>query len=388
MTYTTLLVDTNQASYSLYKELCGFSSSVCVVGRNYNDALVGLSTEHTCLDYSDYMAFINYVVQNNFRYIVPGCNYISYYECSILSHWYDNPFIDNLFNCHTIHNKSSFRDFALKHSIPSPALISFKDVLNYSSVMIKPADSFSGKGVHKFTRQDVQCLEKLVEYAKSYSPSNTVILEEFVAGQLYSYSSFICSCKVVQDFVVREDCAGPSRYAVNCSYVDYNFPRDILLDIRKEVEKIASLLGLCDGLLHVQLIFDGQNISFIEVMRRCPGDCYPLLIEYSTGYPYSKAYISPFIHQIIPINCSILRPHEWIIRHTIHLPVGVPLWAIKFLRPVSIKLFIPLASAGDSACDQDWLRVAIVFFASSSEDEHNILYEQLLANQLYTYSVS
>ena len=206
-------------------------------------------------------------------------------------------------------------------------------------------------------------------------------------GQLYSYSSFIVSCKVACDFVVREDCAGPSKYAVNCSFVDSYFPQDILLNIRKEAEKIASILELCNGLLHIQFIFDGYSFSFIEVMRRCPGDCYPLLIEYSTGYPYSKAYIASFSHRNIPIKDPMPISQKWIIRHTIHLPAGVPLWALKFVRPVSIKLIIPLASVGDSAGGKDWLRVAIVFFESFSQDEHHALYELLIANQLYSYSL-
>src|SRR6185436_12605384 len=111
---------------------------------------------------------------------------------------------------------------------------------------------------------------------------------------LYSYSAFLEGGQVETAYVVREG----SRYepfAVDTSYVVANYSSAKLRQVRDAVEAIGRHLNLCDGLVHVQFIDDGDRIAILEVTRRCPGDLYSRLIEYSTGFPYAARYASYFV---------------------------------------------------------------------------------------------
>ena len=54
----------------------------------------------------------------------------------------------------------------------------------------------------------------------------------------------------------------------------------------KDSEKIAELLGLVDGIFHVQFILKDGVPIIIEICRRPPGDLYVKLVKYATGVDY------------------------------------------------------------------------------------------------------
>ena len=66
--------------------------------------------------------------------------------------------------------------------------------------------------------------------------------------------------------------------------------------ISYQCEIIADLLDLKDGLMHIQFIVDVQhNPTIVEICRRIPGDLYPKLVEYSTGFPYCERIIESYL---------------------------------------------------------------------------------------------
>jgi hypothetical protein len=52
-------------------------------------------------------------------------------------------------------------------------------------------------------------------------------------------------------------------------------------------------------------------------MRRAPGDLYGRLIELSTGYAYTEAYVKPFLAESQLNSDVFLGPSKFVSRHTV-----------------------------------------------------------------------
>ena len=156
------------------------------------------------------------------------------------------------------------------------------------------------------------------------------------------------------------------------------------MTIKKDIEKIAAHLSLGDGLIHAQLIVRGHRYWFIEITRRCPGDLYSLLIEYSTGFSYARSYTAPFVGQKLPKNPGQTK---FVIRHTACPKTGDrPFWGISFREEVKMRHFIPLATLGQSLPSGPLGRAALMFLAFPSQTKQTRYYDKLLQRKLYDFS--
>lgn len=121
-----------------------------------------------------------------------------------------------------------------------------------------------------------------------------------------------------------------------------------------------------DGLIHSQFILAGDHYWIVEVTRRCPGDLYALLIDMSTGYRYGSSYAAPFIGaQAQERNFSLFEKR--IIRHTVTSNDGGHLWGLGFRRPLDLKFFVPLATAGDYIKPSPYGRAGLFFLEAENE---------------------
>ena len=378
----TLLVDTNRAAVPIYRALCDWGHEVCVVGGRPTDTLAKLASNFVKLDYSNAALLADFVAKEGFDFVVPGCTDLSYKVCAEINGGrfpgFDTPAVT-----HTINTKSAFREAAAAVGVPVPRLVSPEDALGLDAVIVKPVDSFSGRGMSVVRRPTREGLEKAIAEAAKVSKSGNVILEEFIEGQLYSHSAFIRAGAVVADFVVQEDCTA-SPFAVDTSRVEPAFPWDLLQFLRDGICRLAGSLRFADGLVHTQFILRRGECWFIEMTRRCPGDIYSLLIEFSTGYRYAAAYAAPFVGRAAePAEFGVLK--ERIIRHTASSKGGDALWGFAFSEPVDIRLFVPLATSGDFLAPGPDGRAGIFFFRTASANEQDRLYRRLTGGGLYSF---
>ena len=297
-----LLLDTNIASKGIYDYLNSLGYVIYVIGNNPSDYLAKICPNYIEANYSDVELIRDLVEDIKCQYIIPGCNDKSYSIASILSDIKSNrtviekPEIDQLLN-----NKSNFKEYCKKNNIPTSkrlTQISLSDLGSINDVIIKPVDSFSGKGVSKILKQNLnsQSLKLAIEKAEKNSSNSKFIIEEFIEGQLYSHSCFINSKQeIIKDFIVEEHCID-NEFAVDHSFV-ITKPKQEILQIRNYIRRLARDLNLKEGLIHTQFILSkNENIPFvIEITRRCPGDMYYKLIEESTGFSYSAMYVNGFI---------------------------------------------------------------------------------------------
>lgn len=376
-----LLVDTNRASYPIYESLRKQGHEVWVVGAKPDEPLAKLAAHYVQLDYSDTDKLATLVDERDFDFLIPGCTDLSYEVCAEIN---NGRFlgIDTLANTHTINAKHAFRKVAAELDLPVPRVLSIEDALEADSVIVKPVDAFSGRGIRVAQKPDLEKLNEVIHTASEASRTSKVILEEFIVGQLYSHSAFVRDGRVVADFVVQENCT-VNPFTVDTSRLANAFSDAIQSSLRENITRLCSSLSLVDGLLHTQFIVRGDNYWIIEMTRRCPGDIYSMLIEFSTGYSYAESYVAPFIGNSAQAPDSEASCQR-IIRHTVTSKKRAPLWGFRFSCPTEICLFVPLATAGDIIDPSPYGRAGIFFLRTNSMQDQETLYQKLLAGELCT----
>lgn len=379
-----LLVDTNFSSAPIYKYLIESGHEVFLVGKNPSDFLAKSIRNYINIDYTNLDLMAETIENLGIKYIIPGCNDVSYEVCAALNESGIYPGIDSKNATANLNNKKYFRDFALKNSIPVPKLIGIDEamVIKDRSVVVKPVDSFSGKGITIINFPNHEKISCALVKAIAASREKSFIIEEFVEGRLYSHSAFISNKKIVSDFIVAEY-GSVNSLVVDISHLDYDFPENIRKKIQLEIEKIAELLNLCDGLVHTQFIFQKNSFSIIEITRRCPGDLYSQLIEMSTGYKYAENYVRPFVGEGLQQSLKTSKKLP-IVRNTITQGGNMIFSSVDFLDNCNIMRFIPIAVIGDKIKPSPEGRVGILFMRSESNDDTPKLVEKIVARSLYS----
>ena len=355
-----LLLDTNVSSYPIYESLVEKGYTVFVAGSNPDDCLALSSTNYLKFDYSDFDLLIKFTKDYNIDFVLPGCNDLSYKMAAKYNQYYrtglnlESEEVDNIIN-----QKHLFKEFAYKIGLSVPQKIDILEVNEHSNfpIIIKPTDSFSGKGVTVLNEYNEQEIKDGIALAKNNSKSSTYFVEKFVHGQLYSHSAFINNSKIELDFIVEEHCIH-YPFAVDKSWVVDHSDCSFLNEIRVEIQKIINALELKPGLLHTQFISTEGGVKILEVTRRCPGDLYSKLVEYSTGINYAYLYTQ----LIFNIDCGFkftIQKNK-IIRETIHKPENV-FFSINLESYNLIKEFVPIVKTG-FLTSKSISRIGILFY--------------------------
>lgn len=377
----TLLVDTNLSSSPIHDYLIQSGHEVFVCGNNPTDFIAKSSKNYIKLDYSDIDKTRSLVESLGVDYVVPGCNDFSYKICAELNFQGKFYGLDKTEITETINNKKKFRLLASQLGLPVPRIISNNDLNKILPIIVKPTDAYSGRGTTIVTEANHDKLQTAIKYAQSFSKTKTCVIEEYVEGQLYSHSAFISYGKIIQDFIVEEH-GTANPFVVDTSRVIYDFPSDVLDNIRNAVLLLVKHLQLVNGLVHTQFIKQDQLFWLIEITRRCPGDLYSQMIESSTGFCYAEAYTKSFLNQTVnPVNQPLKQ--SYVMRHTISQPADQIFRAIQFNLPIEIEKLILLSLAGDMVKGSPFGRIGLLFARTHSKDELSKLFEITLKRELY-----
>ncbi|GIN64058.1 carbamoyl-phosphate synthase small subunit [Robertmurraya siralis] len=186
------------------------------------------------------------------------------------------------------HYKSLFRRL-----IPSKFNINFLEVKDEQELnkwdifpcIIKPTDSQGQRGVYK-------CLNRkqLVEHfnqAMRFSPSKSLIVEEYVQGDEISVNAYVVNKKLVLSFIsdritykeypggIVKEHIFPSKYEKN------NLLKEKILSL---VERCSSSLGIKNGPIYFQIkITKELNVKLIEITPRLDGCHLWRIIEITYG---------------------------------------------------------------------------------------------------------
>lgn len=373
MNQKVLLIGSSFAAVPLIRRLKSLSYEVDVCGGRPQEPCVDIANHYFNLDYSKPDVLEEALDLHSYCAVIPDCNDVSYLTASILANKYGLPGYDSVEVTKIFFDKSLYRAYldSIFIRCPKSSLQEDRALDNLSAfnfpLIVKPVDSFSGKGVSKVL--DYQEIAQAFERARQESKQGKVIIEEFIEGSLHSHSAFIRNGIIAQDFFVDEFCT-VYPFQVNCSNAPSALSQEVLGGVRKAISYLIDKLDLVDGLIHTQFIVNNEEYYLIESMRRSPGDLYPELVARSTGVDYVSLLLEPFLGQFKPINPP--SKNEYWLRHTISRDHELILGGIKSDIPSKEQTFFPLKQTGERVLAAPFGRIGIIFAKFESQHELNI----------------
>lgn len=278
------------------------------LGHNYSDKSYKIS-------FNDLNTVRQIVKDEQITYLLPGCGEESYLNTVQLAHEFDIGNFDTMETANLVHNKWKFKEFCLQNGISTPKGIFYKtnnDIKNLTfPLVVKPTNLSGGRGV-----EIVHTLEELHASLKNTKKiSDEIFLEEYIEGKLIAYSIFLQNQKIMYGFL-GEDTTYLNPYLITTAYPT-TIKDETLSKLKADIEKIASLLHLVDGMFHLQVLIKDNTPYIIDVTRRIPGDLYPDLIEYCDNIEYSKAVVKAYTSQKLEDEFSIAKNQNFVIRHCV-----------------------------------------------------------------------
>ena len=247
-----------------------------------------LADKYICHDYSDKEGMLRIAQDKSIDYVCACSNDFGVLTAAYIAEKMGLPGHDKYETARIIAEKDLFKQFAQKnhlHVIPSASFTDVDEALSYITkatypIIVKPVDLTGGKGVTK--ADNPKTAKDAVIYAFQRSRAKRIVIEPYINGTQHSITTFLIGQKVAAYGTFNEGDANTSFLVGNTSSPSDNecFTKDVLIS---QIERIASLLGLADGIFHVQYRMDGETPLIMECMRRILGNHALESLEMSTG---------------------------------------------------------------------------------------------------------
>ena len=252
-----------------------------------------LADKYIMHDFSDKEGMLRIAEKENIDYICACSNDFGVLTAAYIAEMLGLPGHDTYQNAKIIAEKDLFKNFAQKNNIQVIPSIGFSDVekaIEYTKkaqlpIIVKPVDLTGGKGVTKvFERKKA---EDATRHAFQRSRAKRIVIEPYIMGSQHSITAFLVNQKVAAYGTYNEYSANDEFLvgSTSCPADDEAFTKGILID---QIEKIASLLRLNDGIFHVQYRMNGTTPLIMECMRRILGNHALECLTLSTGIDWER----------------------------------------------------------------------------------------------------
>lgn len=230
-------------------------------------------------DYSDKDVILNIARRENIDAICQCCNDFGVYTAAYVAEKLGLPGYDSYDTTTILHNKDRFKRFALENGIQTPEAVSFTDMDQALEsarqmefpIIIKPTDASAGNGITCV--HDREKIDVAVRHAFEVSRKKCIVIEPYITGTQHGFCTFLVKQKVVAYCTNNEySILNPYRVEIDTYPADnWEQASPVLIE---QIEKIARLLKLKDGIFHLQYIYRDGKPWIIEVMRRILGNMY------------------------------------------------------------------------------------------------------------------
>lgn len=283
-----LLLCTSHNDLGLIRALRKLGTYIIATGYTPNLPGEKYIDEYIRADYSDQELVLKIAQEKKIDAICQCCNDFGVYTAAYVAEKMHLPGYDSYETTLLLHNKDRFKRFAENNHISSPKARSFdnnEEVLTFLEkaeypLMVKPTDGSAGNGVQRV--DDYEDAVNAVKVAFDLSKKHVVIIEPFIIGSQHGFCTFLREKKVVACCSNNEySFLNPYRVEIDTFPADnYLEVKDILID---QIEKMANILDLKDGIFHLQYIMHDGVPQIIEVMRRVLGNMYSVPGNLLTG---------------------------------------------------------------------------------------------------------
>ena len=368
-----LLLGSSFSAMPFLFHLRNIGADVSVIGKYEDDPCHGFVDHSILEDYSDAEALLAICREHRFEYIVPSCNDYSYVAGSAVANALGLPGFDSPEVTSILHTKDRFRQFCREINVPAPRI--FGEIATQADIesvaaqldgpaLVKPVDSFSGRGVELI--QAPSELPQAVARATEMSRSKRVVAERFVDGALHSHTAFIADGRIIWHEFVDEFCE-VYRYQVDRSAFPTRLTTGMRAAVHRSMERVVDVLGLCDGLLHTQFIASDSEFWIIECMRRCPGDLYGHHFKFSFNYDYEAQYVAGFVgaKPLPPVSHDRRSRIE---RRVLSTSQPAAFFGVEIKAGEPSMIYIPLKESGQKLDAAPFDKAGILFLKGGPDD--------------------
>ena len=238
--------------------------------------------EALLMDATDVDAIVDYCKQKKVDAVTTGFLDVLLESCYEVCKRLSLPFFASKKMIEMSTNKTVFKEICQKYNVPVPKNYYVGEQWNAGRnsvaqypVFVKPLDASGSRGAG-VCYNEVE-LKKQFNLAKDFSPSDTVIIEEYITGRefLLDYIAVNGEYRLLESFdrYVCDDRSSAINYA-NLSISPSKSLSVYYTQINENVIDMFRSEGINDGLIFLQGHFDGKKITFYEMGCRLGGSFY------------------------------------------------------------------------------------------------------------------
>ncbi len=193
-----------------------------------------------------------------------------------------------------LQNKDLFRAFLAKNNFNCPQSGGYvsidearQEIINFNfPLIVKPTDSAGSKGVKRI--ETVDELGEAFNYAKQFSISGKVIVEEFIEkiGETTGSDSFVINGELKYFYLDNQifDINAPNPYTPIAHKWPTSMPLNHQNELKQELQRLVDLLKIDTSLLNIEARVGIDNKVYImEVSPRGGGNRLAEILELATG---------------------------------------------------------------------------------------------------------
>ena len=191
-----------------------------------------------------------------------------------------------------MNNKFLFRSFLMEHNLLNIAFQGGKDLKDFESwhtfpAIIKPFSSQGQRGIRRIeNRHDIK---KHIQYARQFSESGEVILEEFITGTEISANIFLKDGRILYSFIsdrmIYEEFDGG---LVKSHLFPTIMSKGLQAKALQLITDTVKHLNIQDGPVYFQMMHNRDDVHIIEATPRLDGCHIWRLIRTYTGMDFLK----------------------------------------------------------------------------------------------------
>lgn len=251
---------------------------VIATGRDRGAAGEKFVDKYIQADYSDKERILQIAREQKIDVIVPNINDYGVRTAAYVAEKLGLPGHDSYCTAVLLSDKDKFKQFALENGIATPNAVpftSYDEALSYiyseqgSPLIVKPSDACGGLGISKI--ETIEQARPALDAAFQSSRNGHIIIEPFIEGTLHGFTSFLKDKKVIC-YGTDSEFMFVNKYRVEMGLYPSNVEEQVKDVMIRQVEKMADLLDLKDGIFHLQFIMSKDGPQIIEVMRRNLGN--------------------------------------------------------------------------------------------------------------------
>lgn len=242
-----------------------------LAGHKYAD-------EYIAHDYSDKEGMLEIAKGLNLDYVSSCANDFGVLTGAYIAEKLGLPGHDTFLNAQTIAEKDHFKKFGQENGllvIPSKQFQDEAAACAYAltaeyPIIVKPTDLTGGKGVSRV--DDPKDAEAAIKYAFGRSKAKHIVIEPFIEGTQHSFCAFLVDGKVATYTSFNEFDSPYNPFLVGYTTSPAEDMEHVAPVLIGQIEKMADLLKLADGIFHVQYRVRNGKPMIMECMRRCLGN--------------------------------------------------------------------------------------------------------------------